>query len=99
LAFILIFRTYKKMCLQFFLCGSGSALDPDSKILWIRIEEKCWIRIRIESIRIHNPGGEGMLRMGKVDAENVCDFRIPFKCCIRIFSLIDGHEHEKCGCR
>jgi hypothetical protein len=25
-------------------------LDPDSKILWIRvrIEEKCWIRIRIE---------------------------------------------------
>jgi hypothetical protein len=34
-------------------------MDPDSKILWIRIriEEKCWIRIRvrIESIRIHNP--------------------------------------------
>jgi hypothetical protein len=22
----------------------------------IRIEQKCWIRIRIKSIRIHNPG-------------------------------------------
>jgi hypothetical protein len=22
---------------------------------WIRIEQKCWIRIRIKSIRIHNP--------------------------------------------
>jgi hypothetical protein len=34
-------------------------VDPDSKVLWIRIriEEKCWIQIRIrnESIRIHNP--------------------------------------------
>jgi hypothetical protein len=35
-------------------------LDPDSKILGIRIriEKKCWIqiRIRIESVLIHNPG-------------------------------------------
>jgi hypothetical protein len=58
--FILIFRPYKKICRQIFLCGSGSgsALDPDSKFLLIRIriEEKCWIRIRIESIRLHNPG-------------------------------------------
>jgi hypothetical protein len=56
----------KKICYPIFLCGSGSgfALDPDSKILWIRIqiriEENCWIQIRIriwiESIRIHNPG-------------------------------------------
>jgi hypothetical protein len=30
-------------------CGSGFGLDPDSMILWIQI------RIRIESIRIHNP--------------------------------------------
>jgi hypothetical protein len=22
---------------------------------WIRIEQKCWIRIRIKPIRIHNP--------------------------------------------
>jgi hypothetical protein len=26
-----------------------------SVLAWIRIELKCWIRIRIESIRIHNP--------------------------------------------
>jgi hypothetical protein len=25
---------------------------------WIWIEQKCWIRIRIESIRIHNPGSD-----------------------------------------
>jgi hypothetical protein len=23
--------------------------------IWIRIEQKCWIRIRSKSIRIHNP--------------------------------------------
>jgi hypothetical protein len=53
--FYIDFRTKKKICLKIFLCGSGSALHPDSKVLWIRIrnEEKCWIRI--ESIRIHNP--------------------------------------------
>jgi hypothetical protein len=44
---------------------SMTCVDPDpdseSKILWIRIriEEKCWIQIRIgiriESIRIYNP--------------------------------------------
>jgi hypothetical protein len=29
-----------------------------SVLAWIRIriEQKCWIRIRIKSIRIHNPG-------------------------------------------
>jgi hypothetical protein len=26
-----------------------------SVLAWIRIEQKCWIRIRIKSIRIHNP--------------------------------------------
>jgi hypothetical protein len=26
--------------------------------IWIRIEQKCWIRIRIKSIRIHNPGAQ-----------------------------------------
>jgi hypothetical protein len=30
----------KKVC-----CGSGSAFDPDSMTLWIRIELKCWIQI------------------------------------------------------
>jgi hypothetical protein len=38
---------------------SGSALEPDSMTLWIRIriDNKCWIwiRIRIKSIRILNP--------------------------------------------
>jgi hypothetical protein len=34
----------------------SSVVDPDSMILLIRIELKCWILIRIESIRIHNPG-------------------------------------------
>jgi hypothetical protein len=29
----------------------------------IRIEQKCWIRIRIKSIRIHNPGKSLFLRM------------------------------------
>jgi hypothetical protein len=47
------FQNLEKICLQIFLCGSGSALDPESKILWNRIAEKCWIRI--ESIRINNP--------------------------------------------
>jgi hypothetical protein len=28
--------------------------DPDWIRIRIRIEEKCWIRIRTESIRIHN---------------------------------------------
>jgi hypothetical protein len=27
-----------------------------SVLAWIRIEQKCWIRIRNKSIRIHNPG-------------------------------------------
>jgi hypothetical protein len=35
--FVMIFRTKKKICLQIFLCGPGSALDQDSNILWIRI--------------------------------------------------------------
>jgi hypothetical protein len=26
-----------------------------SGLAWIRIEQKCWIRIRIKWIRIHNP--------------------------------------------
>jgi hypothetical protein len=26
-----------------------------SVLAWIRIGQKCWIRIRIKSIRIHNP--------------------------------------------
>jgi hypothetical protein len=40
------------------LSGHIRIVDPDSMILWIRIqiELKCWIRIRIESIRIHNTG-------------------------------------------
>jgi hypothetical protein len=46
---------YEKVCF-----ASGSALDPDSMTLWIRIpiELKRWILIRIyiESIRIHTPG-------------------------------------------
>jgi hypothetical protein len=47
-----------KIFLQKFCCESGFALDPNLMILWIqiRIELKCWIRIRIETIRIHNPG-------------------------------------------
>jgi hypothetical protein len=31
-----------------FCFGSGTALDPDSMTLWIRIELKCWNRIRTE---------------------------------------------------
>jgi hypothetical protein len=39
--------------------------DLDSMNLWIRIgiEQKSWIRIRIESIRIHNPGIKALHRI------------------------------------
>jgi hypothetical protein len=54
----LYFKTFKIYLLK--LCwGSRSALYPDLMTLWIRIrvELKCWIRIRIrkKSILIHNP--------------------------------------------
>jgi hypothetical protein len=29
-----------------------------SVLAWIRIDQKCWIRIRKKSIRIHNLGGD-----------------------------------------
>jgi hypothetical protein len=34
---------------------SPKVLDPDYMTLWIRIELKCWVRLRIDSIRIKNP--------------------------------------------
>jgi hypothetical protein len=36
-----------------------------SVLAWIRIriEQKCWIRIRIKSIRIHNPGPSPVVRI------------------------------------
>jgi hypothetical protein len=39
----------------------------DSKILWIRIEEKCWIQIRTESIRIHNPALNTKAKYSKIN--------------------------------
>jgi hypothetical protein len=30
---------------------------------WIRIEQKCWVRIHIKSIRIHNPDCNGIFMM------------------------------------
>jgi hypothetical protein len=47
--FFVDFLILEKICLLKYCCGSGSVsgLDPDSMTLWIRI--------RIESIRFHNP--------------------------------------------
>jgi hypothetical protein len=41
---------------------------------WIRIEQKCWIRIRIKSIRIHNPG-TGKFRLLKAFQRMIGLFR------------------------
>jgi hypothetical protein len=44
------FQFCKKVC-----CRSGSALDPDSLSLWIRIELKCWIRILLNQSESTTP--------------------------------------------
>jgi hypothetical protein len=49
LNFDLILICFQKVVL------SVSALDPYSMSLWLRIELKCWLRIRIESIRTGYP--------------------------------------------
>jgi hypothetical protein len=61
----------------------GSDPDPQWMILWIQIrfELKCWIRIRIESIRNLNPGAEhdpekhGLRSKGLLTKKNfICRF-------------------------
>jgi hypothetical protein len=41
----------------------GNCLRKCSVLAWIRtrIEQKCWIRIRIKSIRIHNPDSDWLI--------------------------------------
>jgi hypothetical protein len=41
----------------------------------IRIEQKCWIRIRIKSIRIHNPGF--LMKKCKKASANICQDNVP----------------------
>jgi hypothetical protein len=50
---------------------------------WIRIEQKCWIRIHIKSIRIHNPGqknryGTVLKRLFSIGADCGCKKKIYF---------------------
>jgi hypothetical protein len=52
----LIFNKFEKE-----IVFESSVLAPDPAR--IRIEQKCWIRIRIISIRIHNPGNNTISRI------------------------------------